>query len=183
MEHYKVPHFDAKGQSDHLFADAGVPTTCLLTSFYWDNLIHFGMGPKKQEDGTLALMLPMGDTQLPGIAAGDIGGCAYGTFKSGADFIGRTVGISGEHLTGNEMATALSSALGQGVRYQAVPFEVYRGLYFPGAADLGNMFQFKHDFEDYYCGARDPNVARSLNPSLQTFEEWLSAHKDLIPIE
>ena len=183
MEHYKVPHFDAKGQSDHLFADAGVPTTCLLTSFYWDNLIHFGMGPKKQEDGTLALMLPMGDKQLPGIAAGDIGGCAYGIFKSGADFIGRTVGISGEHLTGNEMATALSNALGQGVRYQAVPFDVYRGLDFPGAADLGNMFQFKHDFEDYYCGARDPNVARSLNPSLHTFEEWLSAHKDLIPIE
>jgi hypothetical protein len=23
----KVPHFDAKGEADHLFADAGVPTT------------------------------------------------------------------------------------------------------------------------------------------------------------
>ena len=183
MEQYKVPHFDAKGQSDHLFSDAGVPTTCLLTSFYWDNLIHFGMGPKKQEHGTLALMLPMGDKRLPGIAAGDIGGCAYGIFKSGTEFVGRTVGISGEQLTGTEMASALSVALGQDVRYQAVPFDVYRGLDFPGAADLGNMFQFKHDFEDYYCGARDPNVARRLNPLLQTFEAWLSANKNLIPLE
>ena len=141
------------------------------------------MGPKKQEDGTLALMLPMGDKRLPGIAAGDIGGCAYGIFKFGAEFVGRTVGISGEQLTGTEMATALSVALGQDVRYQAVPFDVYRGLDFPGAADLGNMFQFKHDFEDYYCGARDPNVARRLNPLLQTFEAWLSANKNLIPLE
>ena len=46
MGKYKVPHFDAKGESNRLFTEAGVPTTFLLTSFYWDNLIHFGMGPK-----------------------------------------------------------------------------------------------------------------------------------------
>ena len=77
---YKVPHFDAKGESDHFFSDRGVPTTYLLTSFYWDNLIHFGMGPKKGPDGKLAFVLPMADKKLPGIAAGDIGGCAYGVF-------------------------------------------------------------------------------------------------------
>ena len=47
MGKYKVPHFDAKGEADGLFRDAGIPTTWLLTSFYWDNFIHFGMGPKK----------------------------------------------------------------------------------------------------------------------------------------
>ena len=183
MERYKVPHFDAKGQSDHLFTDAGVPTTFLLTCFYWDNLIHFGMGPKKQEDGSLALMLPMGDKKLPGIAASDIGGCAYGIFKGGEPFVGRTVGISAEQLTGAEMAAALTSALGQDVTYQAVPFDVYRGLGFPGAEDLGNMFQVKHDFEQEFCGARDPEVARGLYPPLQTFSTWLAAHKEQIPLE
>ena len=183
MEKFKVPHFDAKGRSDHVFADESVPTTCLLTSFYWDNMLSFGMGPKKQEDGTLALMLPMGDRKLPGIAADDIDMCAYGLFKSGVDSIGRTVGISGEQLSGVEMATALSNALGREVRYTAVPFDAYRGLGFPGAADLGNMFQFKHDFEEYYCGARDPVVARRLNPSLQTFAAWLSANAGRIPVE
>src|SRR5215469_4101629 len=44
---YKVPHFDGKGSSDHYFTDLGVPTTFLLTSFYWDNFIFFGMGPKR----------------------------------------------------------------------------------------------------------------------------------------
>ncbi len=183
MENYKVPHFDAKGASDHVFADAGVPTTYLLTSFYWDNLIYFGMGPKKGPDGKLAIALPMGDKKLPGIAAGDIGKCAYGVFKQGSSLIGKTVGIAGEHLTGSQMAAALSTALGEDVRYNAVSPEAYRGFGFPGAEDLGNMFQFKRDFEDYFCGARDLAGARALNPELQTFDAWLAANKSRIPLE
>lgn len=174
MGKYKVPHFDAKGEADQVFANLGVPTTWLLTSFYWDNFIYFGSGPKKGTDGKLALTLPMGEKKLPGIAAEDIGKCAYGIFKKGREYIGKTVGIAGEHLTGAEMAAALTKALGQPVHYNAVPFDVYRGLGFPGAEDLGNMFQFKHDFNDYYCGVRNLDVARSLNPSLQTFGQWKS---------
>ncbi|MGO8817346.1 MAG: NmrA/HSCARG family protein [Terriglobia bacterium] len=183
MEKYKVPHFDAKGEADHLFTDRGVPTTILLTSFYWDNFIYFGMGPKKGPDGKLAITLPMGDKKLPGIAAEDIGRCAYGVLKKGSEFIGKTVGIAGEHLTGSQMAAAFSKALGKEVGYNAVPPEVYRSFGFPGAEDLGNMFQFKRDFEEYYCGARDLTVARSLNPSLQTFDQWLAHNKSRIPIE
>ena len=170
MGSYKVPHFDAKGEADQLFTELGVPTTFLLTSFYWDNLIHFGMGPKPADDGKLAFTLPMGDTKLPGIAAEDIGRCAYGIFKRGGELIGKTVGIAGEHLTGAEMAAALGQALGREVRYNAVAPAVYRGFGFPGAEDLGNMFQFKRDFEADFCGARDLAFSRSLNPALQTFE-------------
>ncbi len=183
MEKYKVPHFDAKGESNHFFTDAGVPTTFMLTSFYWDNLIHFGMGPKKGEDGNLVFSLPMGDKKLPGIAAEDIGKCAYGVFKRGGELIGKTVGIAGEHPTGTQMAADLTEALGQRVSYYAVPFDVYRGFGFPGAEDLGNMFQFKHDFNEMYCGARDLNFARSINPELQTFADWLAQNKDRISLE
>ncbi len=183
MGKYKVPHFDAKGEADHLFTDLGVPTTILLTSFYWDNFIYFGMGPKKGADGKLAITMPMGDKKLPGIAAEDIGRCAYGIFNKGAEFIGKKVGIAGEHLTGAEMAAAFTKALGQEVRYNDVPPEVYRSFGFPGAEDLGNMFQFKRDFNDYYCGARPPAFARSLNPELQNFETWLARNKNRIPLE
>jgi len=181
MDSYKVPHFDAKGESDRIFAELGVPTTFLLTSFYWDNLIHFGMGPKPAGDGSLAFTLPMGSAKLPGIAAEDIGACAYGVFKRGGELIGKTVGIAGEHLTGDEMAAALSNALGTTVRYQAIEPAVYRGLGFPGAEDLGNMFQFKRDFEDDFCGARNLAFSRALHPGLQTFEGWLAANADRIP--
>ncbi len=182
MEKYKVPHFDAKGEANHLFAEAGVPTTYLLTSFYWDNFIHFGMGPKPGPDGTLAITFPMGDRKLPGIAAEDIGRCAYGIFKRGGGMIGKTPGIAGEHLTGEQMAASFTKALGRPVKYNAVPFDVYRGFGFPGADDLGNMFQFKHDFEDYFCGARDLKLARSLNPQLQDFDTWLSRNAKKIPV-
>jgi uncharacterized protein YbjT (DUF2867 family) len=183
MGKYKVPHFDAKGEANYLFTGVGVPTTFLLTSFYWDNLIGFGMGPRKGPDGKLAITMPMGDKKLPGIVAEDIGRCAYGIFKQGREFIGKTVGIAGEHLTGAQMAASLSRALGQEVRYNDVPPEVYRGFGFPGAEDLGNMFQFKRDFEQYFCGARNLDFARSLNPSLQTFDGWLAQNKSRIPLE
>jgi uncharacterized protein YbjT (DUF2867 family) len=183
MGKYKVPHFDAKGEADEEFKKAGVPTTWLLTSFYWDNFIYFGSGPKKGPDGKLALTLPMGDKKLPGMAAEDIGKCAYGIFKRGSEFIGKKVGIAGGHLTGEQMAAAMSKALGQEVRYNAVSPEVYRGLGFPGADDLGNMFQFKRDFNDYYCGARNPDFARSLNPALQTFDQWLAENKSRMPLD
>ena len=183
MGKYKVPHFDAKGECDHLFTDLGVPTTFLLTSFYWDNFISFGMGPGKGPDGTLAITLPMGDKKLPGIAAEDIGKCAYGIFKRGSELIGKTVGIAGEHLTGGEMAAAFTRAVGQEVRYNEVSPDVYRGLGFPGAEDLGNMFQFKRDFNEVFCGARKLDVSRALNPTLQTFDAWLAQNKSRIPLE
>ena len=180
---YKVPHFDGKGDSDKIFTELGVPTTHLLTSFYWDNFIYFGMGPKPGPDGTLAITFPMGDKKLPGIAAEDIGKCAYGIFKKGSEFIGKTVGVAGEHLTGAQMAASFSKALGKEVRYNSVPPDVFRSFGFPGADDLGNMFQFKRDFEEYFCGARNLELARSLNPALQTFDQWLAQNKSRIPLE
>lgn len=182
MGKYKVPHFDAKGEADGVFIRSGVPVTLLLTSFYWDNMIHFGMGPKKGPDGKLAITMPMGDKKLPGIATEDIGRAAYGIFKAGPKYIGKTVGIAGEHLTGAQMAAELTRALGQEVRYNAVEPAVYRAFGFPGAEDLGNMFQFKRDFEAAFCGARSLEVSRSLNPSLQTFREWLTRNKSRIPL-
>jgi len=182
MGRYKVPHFDAKGEADAYFREAGVPTTFLLTSFYWDNLVHFGMGPKPTGDGKLAFTLPMADRKLAGIAAEDIGRCAHGIFRKGAETIGRTIGIAGEHLTGAQMAAAMTRALGREVVYNAVTPAQYRGFGFPGAEDLGNMFQFYAEFEEYFCGARRLEVARSLNPRLQSFGTWLERNASRIPL-
>ena len=179
---WKVPHFDAKGVADQAFIDAGVPTTFLLTSFYWDNLIYFGMGPRKGEDGKLGLVLPMGKRKLPGIAAGDIGAAAYGIFKAGKEYIGKTVGISGEHLSGAEMAAQLSNVLGKEIHHVDVPWDVYRTFGFPGADDLGNMFQFNHDFADEFQGARSVEFSRRLNPAMQTFSQWLAQNAHRIPL-
>jgi uncharacterized protein YbjT (DUF2867 family) len=182
MGKYKVAHFDAKNEANRMFTDLGVPTTFLLTSFYWENMIFFGAGPQKGPDGTLALTYPMGRAKLPGIASADIGKCVYGIFKRGKEFVGKTVGVAGEHLTGTEMAAALTQALGREVRYNEVPADVYRSFGFPGAEDMGNMFQFKRDFEAVYTGARSVEQSRALNPELQSFAAWLSTNASRIPI-
>ena len=176
QEKYKVPHFDGKGASDHYFRENGVPTTYMLASFYWDNLIHFGMGPQRGEDGHLAITFPMGDARLSGIAASDIGKCAYGIFKR-PDLIGKTIGIAGDEPTCAQMAETLTNALGERVSYNAIPPAVYRSFDFPGADDLGNMFQFYTEYEEECCNTRDVSFSRELNPEIQNFRTWVDANK------
>ena len=182
MERYNVPHFDAKGEADQLFIDRGLPLTRLLTSFYWDNLIHFGMQPQRGADGGLVFVLPMGDAPLPGIAAADIGACAAAIFGRGEATVGQRIGIAGAHLTGAQMAAALSRALGEPVRHVAMDPADYAALGFPGAADLANMFRFKHDFNAEFCALRDVAATRALHPGLMRFDEFLARHAGQLPI-
>ena len=130
----------------------------------------------------LAVTYPMGYKKLPSIAVEDSGKCAYGIFKRGGELVGQTVGIVGEHPTGAEIAAALARALGEEVRYNDVPPDVFRTFGFPAFADIGNMFQFKRDANEDYCGARDLAFSRSLNPDLQTLDQWLAVNASRIPI-
>ncbi len=183
MGRYKVPHFDAKGEADAVFAGLGLPVTYLVTTFYWDNFIHFGAGPVRDANGRLILTLPVADRKLPGIAAADIGGCAYGILKRGAEFHGRRVGVASEHLTGEEMAAGLSEAIGETVHYEPLSHEAFRGLGIPGAADLANMFQFYCDFSDECCRVRDTRLSRELHPEMLTFRQWVEASRGRIPVQ
>jgi hypothetical protein len=140
------------------------------------------MGPKKGADGKLAITLPMGGRKLAGIASEDIGKTAYAIFEDGDEMIGKTIGIAGGHLTGEQMAKSLSKALGQTVNYNAVTPAAYRAFGFPGADDLGNMFQFNSEFEQDCCDARNISETKSLNPELQTFDRWLGENKSRIPL-
>jgi uncharacterized protein YbjT (DUF2867 family) len=182
MEKYKVPHFDAKGEADRFFRESGVPTTFLYASYYWDNLIYFGAGPTKGEDGKLHFTLPTANEKMAGIAAEDIGRVAYGVFKAGSRYFGQRIGAAGEQLTGAEMAEKLARALGREVLHNAMSPEAYRQLGFPGADDLGNMFQFYRDYAESLNQLRDVSRSRELNRSLMSFDEWLAKYKDRIPI-
>lgn len=134
-----------------LFKELGVPATVLLTCACWEELLE-GLAPLRGADGRLVLSLPAGERKVPWIAAQDIGKCAYGVFKAGRTMIGRTVGIAGEHLGGRELAAALARALGEPV-----------------------------DYVDRDRATRDVNVARSLNPALQRFDDWLRANAKRVP--
>lgn len=178
---YRVPHFDAKAEADAYFE--GLPTTYLRTSFYWDNLYMFGLEPKKNESGQYEWAFPLGDAKMAGIAGDDIGKVAFGIFKAGNEYIGRTIGIAGEYVSVEDMGRELTDQLGIGpVTYHAVDPDVYRSFDFPGADEMGNMFQVYRDFEGPFNANRDVDLARRLNPSLKTFTQWLAEYKDKIPL-
>jgi len=179
QEKYRVPHFDAKAEANAFFS--GVPATMLVTSFYWDNLFMFGLAPKKGDDGQYAWAFPMGNAKLASIAGEDIGKTALGIFKAGDQYIGKTVGIAGEFLTIDQMGQSLSKNLGLGaVKYNAVEPDVYRSWGFPGADEMGNMFQADRDFEKQMMANRNLDEARKLNPALQTFDQFVNKNKDKI---
>ena len=180
---WKVPHFDAKGEADAFFTERGVPVTFLRASFYWENFIYFGLGPKRADDGVLTLSVPMGDKELAGVGAKDIGRVAYGIFKQGVSLIGKVVGVAGEHLTGEQMAAKMSAVIGEKVRYEPVTPAVFRSFGFPGADDLGNMFQYYQDFEKELGEVRSVAGSRALNPQLQNFDQWLAENGKAIPVE
>lgn len=178
---YRVPHFDAKADANAFFA--GLPVTYLVTSFYWDNLYTFGLAPKKGDDGVYSWTFPMGNAKLAGMAAEDIGKTAYGIFKAGDRYIGKTVGIVSENLTIAEMGDKLTKGLDIGpVKYNAVDANLYRGFGFPGAEEMGNMFQMYRDFEKEVLSARSVETTRSLNPQLQSFDQWLAKNKSSVPV-
>jgi uncharacterized protein YbjT (DUF2867 family) len=179
---YKVPHFDAKGEADAIFAAEAAPTSYLMAAFYWENFIYFGQGPRKGPDGNLVLALPLGGGKLPGIAAEDIGRCAYGIFRRGPLAAGQRFGVAGAVLSGPEYAAAFSLHLGAPVSFYDMPFDKYRALGFPGADDMGNMFEYQAILGEEFNRNRSPELARSLNPALQSFDVWLGANASRIPI-
>ena len=179
---YKSPHFDSKGPVDDVFTNEGAPTTFIMAAFYWDNFIHFGMGPRVGENGELTLAMPLGGAKLPGIAASDVGGCVYGVFKEGTTTVGQHIGLAGEQLTGQQMADKMAQALGRKVNFYDVPFDAYRALGFPGAVDLGNMFQFQQILGQEFLDRREVGRSRALNAGLQDFDAWLKENGSKIPI-
>lgn len=137
---------------------------------------------KNGPEPDMSRMLSGHPAKLPGIGAEDIGRSAYALFQRGPGIIGRSVGIAGEHLSGAEMAAALSHALGEPVLHDDISPAAFRAFAFPGADDLGNMFQFKRDFTQEFRARRDLHEGRALNPAMQTFAEWLAVSARLIPL-
>jgi uncharacterized protein YbjT (DUF2867 family) len=179
---YKVPHFDAKGEADAIFAAEAAPTSYLLVAFYWENFIFFGQGPRRGADGQAVLALPLGGGKLPGIAVADVGACALGIFQRGPNAAGERFGIAGEVLSGPEYAAAFSRHLGVPVSFYDMPFDDYRALGFPGADDMGNMYEHHAILGEAFRRHRSPDLARALNPRLQSFDEWLRANASRIPL-
>jgi uncharacterized protein YbjT (DUF2867 family) len=175
---YKVPHFDAKAEANAYFADLGVPTTFLETTFYFDWLL---LNSRRDPDGRLVLSLPIGDSVLSMVAPEDIGRTAYGIFRAGPRFIGRAVGLAGEHLSGREVAEIFTKVLGEDVVYRPSTPRQERESDHPFAAEMANMYQFFLEAAESFRAHRDLDRVRKINPQLSSLADWLTEHRDEVP--
>ena len=149
---YKVAHFDEKGHASQYMNSIGLNVTHLYTSFYWENLLQL-IKPQKGEDGIYRMVYPMGDKLLPGVAIADIGRAVETIINKGPEI--ECCGISSEILSLCEMAKVLSEVSGCQVEYVDMDPDEYRQLEFPGARELGNMFQYKKDHNIDFCKKRE----------------------------
>ncbi|RKS75321.1 uncharacterized protein YbjT (DUF2867 family) [Motilibacter peucedani] len=174
---YRVPHFDVKGgTADGLFAASGLSVTYLLMSFYWDQLLG-DLKPQRDPDGVLALHLPVGDAPVAGVASDDIGRFVLQVLEQPGDTIGATVPVVSDILTGEQMAAAFSTVLGEQVAYRPLTAEQFRGSGFPSADELGNMFQYYAEFPESYSGRRAVDSSAAVNPQRSTLTDFLATHR------
>ena len=66
--------------------------------------------------------------------------------------------------------------------YNEITPEQYRGFGFPGADDLGNMFQFYRDFDDVCNSIRDVKFSKELNPELNHLKCGLQKMQNACPL-
>mmetsp|Transcript_27461 Transcript_27461/g.88268 ORF Transcript_27461/g.88268 Transcript_27461/m.88268 type:complete len:321 (+) Transcript_27461:68-1030(+) len=169
---YVVPHFDGKGDARAHVDSLGLNLTYVLAGFYYENFFSF-FPPRKEDDGTFTVTLPMADKPVGGVAVSDIGGAVTTIIKEGEKHFGKEYGLMGDLLPVKAYTDAMSSALGVTVNYQAVPIEVFAGFGFPGAEDLANMFGLFQNTK-FMFGRYSLEETKALNPSTQSFEEWLA---------
>ncbi|PRZ04149.1 uncharacterized protein YbjT (DUF2867 family) [Isoptericola sp. CG 20/1183] len=180
QDSYNVPHFDAKGEGNRLFTEAGVPTTFLNTTYYFQGFVG-AFAPRRAEDGVVTLTLPFEPgKRLAGVDVDDIGRTAFALLAAGDTYVGRTVSLAGDHLTGADYAEIIGEVIGETVRFEAVPYDTFRALPIPAAEEIANMFQYYGDFDDQFTGARDLDELRLLNPALRDFRTWATAHAEAL---
>ncbi|KAE8577532.1 hypothetical protein XENTR_v10022936 [Xenopus tropicalis] len=169
----EVLHFDGKGEVEEYFRAIGVPMTSVRLPSYFENLLTF-FRPTKASDGeTYNLAIPMGDILLDGMSVSDLGPVVVSVLKCPAKYIGKDIGLSTDKLLVAQYADIMSKATGKTIKDAKISLDAYRSLGFPGAQELGNMFEFYQ-----MKPVRNVDLTLELNPKAKKFQEWMQQNKD-----
>ncbi|MFF4508834.1 NmrA/HSCARG family protein [Streptomyces sp. NPDC001401] len=162
----QVQHFASKGEVERHVAALGLPATILRPTFFITNFEHLG---PKWEDGELVFTLALDpQAKLQMITPGDIGAIAADAFDAPADYLGRTIEIAADELTGPQMAEVFAGVSGRAVRFVAQPIEQVRAL----SEEMAAMF----DWFNTVGFRADLPALRTRHPHLTTLQVWASEH-------
>ncbi|MET9361213.1 NmrA/HSCARG family protein [Streptomyces sp. NPDC006632] len=161
-----VRHFASKGEVERYTAALGLPATILRPTFFISNFEL--LGPQWQ-DGELVLTLAVDPrTRLQMIAPQDIGAIAAEAFDTPDEYLGRTVEIAGDELTGPQMAGVFARVAGRPVRFAPTPIERIRAH----SEEMAAMF----DWFDTVGFRADVEALRARYPRMTTLADWAGEH-------
>lgn len=162
----RVAHFASKGEVERHIEALALPATILRPTFFITNFEH--LGPQWQ-DGELVFTLALTPrTSLQMITPDDIGAFAADAFDAPADYLGRTVELAADALTGPQMAEVFARAAGRPVRFHTQPTEELRAH----SGEMAAMF----DWFNTVGFRADPAALREHHPGLTTLAAWVRDH-------
>ncbi|MDR0306733.1 MAG: NmrA/HSCARG family protein [Chitinispirillales bacterium] len=155
-----VPLFDSKAKIEEYLRNSGLDYTVIRPVFFMDNLIDMR---DSIYDGRLRLGIEA-DVPLQMISVYDIGRFVALAFSEPENWIGRTIEIAGDELTGPQMAELLGKAIGRKVVFEAQSYdEIERS-----SADMAMMYEW-FNLKGYSV---DVKSVRKIMPDVETFRDW-----------
>jgi len=168
---WKVPHFTQKGELEDVIKHEKIPFTFVHAAFYMENLKQF-FRPTKEQDGTLLMGIPSGDSKIAMLAIKDFGPIVAHIFNNRAEYLGKEVIVASDHLTLVELSDQTNKTLGVKLKPSGITVEAFKKLGFPAADDLGDMFGFLGEYQPYKNG---PAECKKIYPQLTSFQEWVKS--------
>ncbi|MGW2838423.1 NmrA/HSCARG family protein [Streptomyces sp. NPDC001493] len=158
-----VAHLDIKSRIEAHVRNLDTAVTIIRPAAFMELLLAPGTG---LDQGHLSfLMRP--DQTMQFIAVRDIGRIVASVFGSPDRYVGRTVEIAGDALTGEALAGHLTRAAGRPIGYRRVPTTL------PGQGDLlGKLVALVDDGR--LGGNVDVDALRAEFPFLLRFDRWLA---------
>ncbi|KAN0037489.1 hypothetical protein ACTFIV_002840 [Dictyostelium citrinum] len=180
--HFTVPHYDQKYKIEEYIRELSKsnPTT-FISSFvyapgYMQNFLSF-YPPKKniEPDGTITFTLTTpSDPNGKPLDIGDISEMGYiveGILSDPIKYSGAIIPISGDCLTGPQIAQIYSKVTGKTVTFNFIPPSVFRTLSFIHNSEaIASMYEFCNEYGAF--GDIDKSIAPTIH-KLKTFEEFL----------
>ncbi|KAK4704282.1 hypothetical protein P7C70_g1927, partial [Phenoliferia sp. Uapishka_3] len=168
----KVKHFDTKAEIANYAKSSGVPTVVVEAAYYMSNLMTM-MVPRKQEDGSYVLALPISSSaKVPMLdVATDYGAYVVEAVESPSFGAGSEVLAASEYIAFDEVVKILTEVTGKSVNHYEVTDETFEKMVPRGGDELAEMLRFFEEF-GYYGGKDIAPSQKSLKAPTHTFKAF-----------
>jgi len=169
-----VPHLQSKAEIEHYLKKIGVPTSNVITSFYYENLLSTGFGFVKWRDDTVVFNVPYpADSTIPSFSVSDTGAFVLEAFNNPDKWIGKTLPAISEHISMNEITSTCARVTGLKVVNEPIEMEEYR----KGGPVAEELYLNMKWFYDHPNGKDSPRedvkVSHEIYPNILTWETLL----------